>query len=40
MWVDIDFSDVEFEAAVAEYIKRLLSQRYSGWGGSEIEWHC
>ena len=40
MWVDIDFSDVEFEAAVAEYIKRLLSQRYPGWGGSEIEWHC
>ncbi len=30
----------ETYSAVAEYIKRLLSRRYSGWNGSEIEWHC
>jgi hypothetical protein len=30
MWLDIDFSDTDFEVAVARHVHRLLSGRYNG----------
>jgi len=30
MWVEVDFDDAEFEAAVVEYIRCLIGKHYSG----------
>ena len=40
MWLDIDLGDATFERAVAEYIIRVLAQRYSPFGRIELKEHC
>ena len=40
VWLTIDFSDAEFEEAVARYIRRLLGQRYSPLRDAPIQRHC
>jgi hypothetical protein len=40
VWLIIDFNDADFEGAVAKYILRILSQRYSRLGGASVQRHC
>lgn len=40
VWFTINFDDAEFEEAVASYVHRLLSQRYSPLRNAQIHKHC
>lgn len=40
LWLTIDFGDLVFEEAVADYVLRLLRQRYSPLQGVQIKRHC
>ncbi len=40
MWLEIDFGDAAFEAAVLSYIHRLIGGHYSPLARVEIENHC
>jgi len=40
MWIEIDFSDPDFEAAVLAYIHRLIGAHYSPLASVMIATHC
>lgn len=40
VWLTLDFSDPEFERAVARYIYRMLGERYSRLRCSPVDEHC
>jgi hypothetical protein len=40
MWLDIDFGDPEFEAAVTKYIKRIVGRHYKPLESAKIARHC
>ena len=40
MWLEIDFGDLEFETLVADYIRRVLGQRYKRFADAETTVHC
>jgi len=40
MLLEVDFSDQDFERAVVEYIKRLLTRHYAPFGRDDIKQHC
>ncbi len=40
MWLEIDFSDADFEAAVLGYVHRLIGRHYSPLATVEVENHC
>jgi hypothetical protein len=40
MWLEIDFSDSEFENAVLEYIRRSIGRHYSPFSRVVVESHC
>jgi glutamate synthase domain-containing protein 1 len=40
VWLIIDFSDAEFEEAVARFVCRVLGQRYSPLRNAPIRKHC
>ena len=37
MWIEVDFSDAEFERAVVAYVHRLIGRRYSRLAKASIE---
>lgn len=40
MWVEADFADPDFEAAVIAYVHRLIGRHYSPLARVAIEKHC
>jgi hypothetical protein len=40
MWLDVDFSNREFELAVVQYIHSLLGKRYKRFHDCRLDWHC
>lgn len=40
VWLVLDFGDSEFEEALARYLFRVLSLRYTPLAGSPIKTHC
>jgi hypothetical protein len=40
MWLEIDFGDANFEAAVLNYVHRLIGQHYSPLAGVAVQNHC
>jgi hypothetical protein len=40
MWLEIDFGDANFEAAVLSYVHRLIGAHYSPLAEVEIQNHC
>lgn len=40
MWLVADLSDVEFERAVIEHVRKLLAVHYSPFGRISISEHC
>jgi len=40
MWLDLDFSDLEFELALVHHIRRLLAFRYKPFADCAVERHC
>jgi len=40
MWLQIDFHDLEFELAVADFIRRLLARHYKPFSNAHLEIHC
>jgi len=40
MWIEIDFSDPDFEKAVLEYVLRLLCKHYSLFAKAFVTIHC
>lgn len=39
-WLTIDFTDAEFEEAVARYIFRMLGKRYTPLSSAPVRRHC
>ncbi len=40
MWLEIDFGDPSFEAAVLGYLHRLIGKHYSPFAKVDLEEHC
>jgi hypothetical protein len=40
MWLEIEFGDTDFEAAVLAYVHRLIGKHYSPLSKVGIEQHC
>lgn len=40
MWIEINFSDDDFEIAIARYILRILAQHYEPFYKSKLKFHC
>lgn len=40
MWIEADFGDPEFEAAVVDYVHRLIGARYRPLARVEVVRHC
>lgn len=40
MWLYVDFADIEFERAVVEHIRRILTRHYSPFRRVQIDEHC
>jgi hypothetical protein len=40
MWLKVDFDDFEFERAVVEYVRKILSRHYTPFARVKIKQHC
>ena len=40
MWLEVDFNDENFERAVVDYVRSLLSQHYKPFTGVKVGGHC
>lgn len=40
MWIELDFTDAEFEFAVLGYLHRIVGKRYKRFSAAKIERHC